>query len=493
MPGKLRDWLADRAALHPRPAAAGTGPRRAGWLGTLGPALLVLLLIQAVTGVFLAMYYSPHPDAAYETTRFIDRELPMGRLVRSLHHYGDSAIVILLGLHLLRTYFQGTYRAPRELVWLSGVGVLLIVMGFGFTGYLLPWDQNAYFATKVRSGYAGQAPVLGPVMLQLVRGGRDVGALTLTRFYALHGMLLPALLLPLLFGHVWLTIKKGPAPTGPAVPAHRRSVLDYAVARSAVATLLIFGALFVYACFRPVQAEFKANPADPTYHPHPEWYFLFLFQLVGDLARVPVIGALAPMIIPGVVVTFLLVVPWLDRSRGPAREGRRFVLGVMVAALVALAVLTYRGYANLKENATPENSLYGAYTEGGARDLDPGQVAAGRAAYLAAGCGGCHTAYADATGSEGPDLTGYGVKNFLGTVAGHPGASRLPFQDRFVKYVRGELRPPQTQMPKYAEAQLPVEKLDAIGAYLSQLPEPTGKPAAELGKPPAPRKTGKGK
>ncbi len=183
---RLSAWFVERTgadrvwqALFARHVPELKGP--AAWLYTLGSAALFLFIMQVVTGVLLAMNYVPSPDHAYDSVRFIEAEVPFGRLIRGCHHWGASLMVVLVVLHMLRVYVMGAYKYPREATWLVGVLLLLLVVGFGFTGYLLPWDQKAYWATAVGTNIAGQTPGIGPALVKLLRGGDEMGAATLSR------------------------------------------------------------------------------------------------------------------------------------------------------------------------------------------------------------------------------------------------------------------------------------------------------------------------
>jgi ubiquinol-cytochrome c reductase cytochrome b subunit len=484
MLGNAREWLRERSTIDPQALNKGL-PKGVGWWNTLGSTALMLLAVEAVTGIVLAMYYSPHPDAAYETVQFIDRQLPMGRLVRGIHRYADSALIIVLGLHLLRTFFHGAYKRPRELTWVFGLLALNVVVLFGFTGYLLPWDQNGFFGARARTGYFSEIPVVGPMVSRLLLGGPDIGAMTLTRFYAIHAVLLPAILLTMIQAHLVLVWRKGPTPpgarVGETVPAASR-FLDDQVFKAAVVALGVFAVVYLMAWFRPVEAEFKANPADPTYQPRAEWYFLSLFQLVKnfqELFQARGMSWIPAVVIPGLGMTFLALLPWIDRSPERRASKRPFVVGAMLLGLTGLTALTVQAMVTLRPNATPSNSLYGAYTDHGRRDLDPRQVAQGKELFRTAkplGCSSCHKAYSDYDQGGGPDLSGYGLRSFLRQVAGNAHVERLSFHQRFVQYVRGDLRPRApdgttvTKMPNYPADQLSDAELDAIGAYLSQDP-----------------------
>lgn len=179
------------------------------WLYTLGSASLFVAINQIITGVLLTIYYVPTPDQAYTTVQYITNQIPAGWLIRGLHHWGASAMVVLVALHMLRVIAYGSYKYPREVTWFSGVFLLLTVLGFGFTGYLLPWDQKAFWATTVGTRIAGVAPVVGEWILRLMRGGEELTGVTLARFYGAHVWALPLALLSLVLLHLYLVVRIG--------------------------------------------------------------------------------------------------------------------------------------------------------------------------------------------------------------------------------------------------------------------------------------------
>jgi quinol-cytochrome oxidoreductase complex cytochrome b subunit len=184
-------------------------PGDTNWFQTLGSATLTAFLVQAITGVILAMYYKPTPRDAYSSIQNITDHVTMGWLVRGMHKWGASVFIILMFLHMGRVFLFGAYKYPRELNWV--VGVLLLLMGMleGFTGYLLPWDQTAYWATVVGINLNGTAPFLGPWLAQFLRGGQEIGADTLTRFYSMHMLLIPGAIIGLILLHLYLVVRLG--------------------------------------------------------------------------------------------------------------------------------------------------------------------------------------------------------------------------------------------------------------------------------------------
>ena len=188
-------------------------PDRLTWWHTLGSAILTVFVVLVLTGIVLATYYSPSPDHAYESVRFIDRDVAGGSYLRGIHHWAASAMVVLVIAHMIRVFVTGAYKYPREANWFLGVFLFVIVMGFSFTGSLLPWDQKAYWATQVGTAMAGTTPGIGGFLLEVLRGGALLGAATLTRFYAFHVLWLPGLFGVLVLVHIVIVIRQGIGPS----------------------------------------------------------------------------------------------------------------------------------------------------------------------------------------------------------------------------------------------------------------------------------------
>ncbi len=220
MIGALKAWLEDRAGAGKalRSFMDEAVPKSTGWRNTLGSVAGALILGQIVTGVLLMLFYVPHPDAAYDSLEYIRESLRAGGLILALHYWGASFIVVAIFAHMVRVFFSGAYKKPRELTWLAGVGLFGVIMGFAFTGQLLPWNQAGYWAARVGIEIASSAPVVGGIIKQLLTGGETVGALTLTRFYTVHVVLLPLALGLLVPIHLYLLRRHGPMR-----PAHDES------------------------------------------------------------------------------------------------------------------------------------------------------------------------------------------------------------------------------------------------------------------------------
>jgi quinol-cytochrome oxidoreductase complex cytochrome b subunit len=210
MAAKVMTWLDERLGLFSiYDLVFDRKVPKVNWWFTLGSASLFLFVVQGITGVFLAVYYVPDPQKAYASVQFIMDGVAFGWLIRGIHHWGATLMVIFVFIHMLRTFFMGAYKFPREITWVTGVILLLATLGMGFTGYLLPWNQRAYWATTVGTEIAATAPVIGDFILRILRGGSDLSAVTLARFFAVHIWFLPAIIIALIAVHMYLVIRLG--------------------------------------------------------------------------------------------------------------------------------------------------------------------------------------------------------------------------------------------------------------------------------------------
>lgn len=433
-------------------------PEGTTWWHALGSATLFLILVQTITGFFLAFYYVPSPEHAYDSLNYIQNEIPFGNFVRGLHYWGASLTVIVVFLHMLRVFFMGAYKYPRELSWVVGVFLFLLVMLFGFTGYLLPWDQKAYWATVVGTHIAGTAPLVGDYLWRILQGGTEVGARTLGRFYAVHVLILPAVLYALILVHISMVIYQGigPAPRGELAVVRKEDYMGLYekskakgetflehLFRDGIVALILFVALVWMAIAWKVPMEEVADPASTDYVPRPEWYFYFLFELLWLFPGkwIPV----ATFYIPLVGVLFLLFLPFYDRTPMRSLKKRPVASTIAAVALSAIAYLTYQGAT------APAPPKVGAVISEEIKGL-PLELARGREVYEAQGCSACHILQGRGS-AAGPDLTRVGAKR------------DTEWLKRFIK--DPALVNPGSAMPPYQA--ISSEELEAMANYLASL------------------------
>ncbi len=340
-------WLAERIPLEflrrfTREQLDEPQPRHVNWLHTLGFAALLLLILQVATGVLLLFYYKPGALTAYSSVKFIMEKVTLGGLFRQLHVWGAHFIVILIFAHMLRVFFYGAYKKPRELTWMVGCGLFLTVMGFALTGYLLPWDELAFWGTVVATDATKEVPVVGNFILHFMRGGDMVSDLTLSRFFALHVSLLPLALFGLIALHMFLiryhhisplTRTDEPEPASSQVRAN--GVRPYFPDHFKKEMLVAYGVMLLVLALAIFTKPHLGKAANPMVTPtgiKPEWYFLPVYQ---SLKYVP--GWLGVMG-NGVFVLFLLALPLLDRN--PERHPARRKFATWAGILLVIGALT---------------------------------------------------------------------------------------------------------------------------------------------------------
>ena len=460
--GLLTLWRSSMSEKRP--------PAGIGWLRTLGFCALTIAVLQVCSGVALALHYVPAADLAYDSIRALEQDVPLGAFTRSLHHVGASAFIILLALHVARVFFTGAYKRPRELTWLTGVGLLLVVLLFGFTGYLLPWDQKAYFATKVGVEIAAQAPIAGDAVREIVAGGDSVGPPTLTRFYVIHVVLLPLALFALLGLHLFLIQRHGVAAPGLPVDDEGQPGEPYFpghVFKEVVAALLITAVVSAIAAAGRAPLEAMAEPSDQGYDPRPDWYFSGLFQLL-KLCKGP-LETVGTFWGPSLLLAGMVLLPFVDRTRQRHWRRRPFTVGVGSAAIAVILGLTVVGALDSPTNATTLPAPLGLSS-------------VERQGYLLVRrlkCIDCHS-------YQLPD----GV--VLGGSKEHPDAPHLDEIDQDAETVAAILQDPKgalsedTEMPSFSH--VGYEQRWAIGAYLRRLVH--GAPKAPQSSGSAPQSSG---
>jgi ubiquinol-cytochrome c reductase cytochrome b subunit len=428
----FRGWLNRRIGLDDllRGALDEPIPGGARFAYIFGSGLLFIFVSQIVTGVFLALYYVPSADHAHTTVAYITKQVTGGSFLRSLHAYGASAMVVVLLLHLSQTYIYGAYKGRREILWLSGCVLFGLVLGMAFTGYLLPWDQRAYFATAVGTNAASEVPLIGESLKRMMRGGADMGTLTISRFFVAHVFLIPACIFALLAGHIFLFRKAGAAGPINENPFHpvQKAELFYprqVLMDLSLTALLIIG-LGILSFVIPVPLGPPTNPADTQFVPRPEWYYLSVFQWLKYWhGPASIIGIL---IIPSILVVLVLALPFLDRSIERRPWKRPIAMGAYVFVLVSLVGLALRsqyldshdpGIAQQLAKQVSEEADYmqkpfepelssGSLAAANTALADP-LAAKGKTIFEAQSCNACHGD--NGIGSAaGPKLIGVGNK-----------------------------------------------------------------------------------
>lgn len=313
-----------------------------------GGMTLFLFSVQVVTGILLLLYYRPSAENAFESVQFIITEVQFGWLIRSVHSWSANLLILTLFIHMFSVYFMSAYRAPREITWVSGVLLLFICIAFGFSGYLLPWNKLAYFATKVGTEIAGVIPVIGRPMLRFLRGGDEVTGATLTRFFGFHVAVLPAVATVLIGLHVMLVQMHGMS-VPPGMEGEKVKKMKFVpnfLLRDLIGWILAVGALAALAAIFPWELGEKADPFAPAPAGiKPEWYFLFMFQTLKYLpAKILFIdGEIMGILAFGLGGLFWLVVPFLNRAPGNPRRKLIFnIIGILIVLFIA--VMTIVGF-----------------------------------------------------------------------------------------------------------------------------------------------------
>jgi ubiquinol-cytochrome c reductase cytochrome b subunit len=359
----LTKWLDSRTGykklLHE--ALYENVPGGSRWRYVWGSTLTFTFMVQIVTGVFLWMAYSPSSQTAWESVNYIQHHMVGGWLLRGIHHFTAQAMTVLLVLHLMQVMIDGAYKAPREINFFFGLILLLLVLGLSLTGYLLPWDQKGYWATKVATNIMAITPFIGPELQKLVIGGNEYGHHTLTRFFALHAGVLPALVIVFIVGHIALFRKHGLHAKEPKMKPDCAFWPDQ-VLKDAVACLAVM-AVVIFFIVKPklfgtgeLGAELgaPADPSEPYSAARPEWYFLFLFQFLKAEWLVRIFGhhgeLVGAIILPTLVIGVLFVMPFI----GKWKLGHRFNIGFLSVLIAGAALLTYQA---LQEDRTKPEYL----------------------------------------------------------------------------------------------------------------------------------------
>jgi ubiquinol-cytochrome c reductase cytochrome b subunit len=451
-------------------------PGGAKWRYVWGSTLVFVFTVQLITGVLLMTAYSPGDSTAWSSVYFIQYEMDFGWLIRGLHHFGSQTMVVLIALHMLQVVIAGAHLPPREINWWLGLGLLGAVLGLSLTGYLLPWDQKGYWATKVATNIAGNLPVIGTWLSKVIVGGPEYGHHTLTRFYALHVGILPPLVVVLIIAHLAVFRRHGV--THPANARGEGWFWPDQAFRDMLVSLVIFAimlGLVVYGHGHAVATgegdrglydrlahagrdglganlDAPAEPGSESYPARPEWYFLFLFQLLKYLeGPLEIVGT---VIIPNGAMILLFLLPLLGYG-GMRKFGHAFGVVVVVALLAGAGVLTLLALREDAANETFQAQLVEATTQGkrsielagdgvpadGAVQLLRRDPLTQGAKLFRTNCGGCHTHGKDCENATATasDLDGFASQAWIRDLLKNPsdprffGRTNLKEMDKWVK------------------------------------------------------------
>ena len=394
-------------------------PGGASFFYTLGSSTLFVFIILIVTGIWQLFYYVPTVDHAYDSLNFLRLFVPYGWLIHGLHYWGASAMVVLVGLHMLRVFIWGAYKKPREMTWLIGITLLLLTIGLSFTGAALPWDERGYWAAEVGASITGTVPFIGNDLKYLLIGGVTMGQLTLSRFFILHTAIIPGIALLMITIH--LTAFRQFGSVGPWSEEKRIISGNFwpeQVGKDLIVAILIFILLVTLSAFNPPPFTGPADPLDTTFSPKPEWNFLFLYQALkffpGSLEKVGTVG------IPLLVIFLFVIIPFFDRNpkRNPFKRPAMMFGGFVFLAL--LMTLTITGYIS----HTSKIYIKPKFATTKPIKLSPSALK-GKNIFNTYGCISCHT-ISKRGGKVGPVLTNESqkgrTKNWIMTQIKNPKA-----------------------------------------------------------------------
>ena len=409
-------WIDDRTGISAfiKPLAEHLVPPDSRWTYVFGSATLFIFILQVITGVGLSLLYQPTSETAYASLKFITNQALLGNILRGIHYYGASAMIILVGIHMIRVYLAAAYKYPREMSWISGVILLALTLGMGFTGQLLRWDSNGVWSAIVGAEQAGRIPIIGTWLAHFIIAGGTLGGATLSRFFAIHVFLIPALLFGLIGLHLYLVIRNGisePPKSGrPVEPKKYRSWYESmlkkkgvpfwpnAAWRDMVFGLVIVAIVIILAVVvGPPKIGAPPNPSNINSNPRPDWYFLWIFALFALMPRSIESFAIAfgPLII-GAILIFLPIL-FGKGERSPLR--RPWSIIIVVIILTMIGTFWREG---VKSPWSPDFSAkpLPAQVVG---NVSP-EAIAGAGLFYKKGCEYCHSISGHG-GHRGPDLT----------------------------------------------------------------------------------------
>jgi cytochrome b6 len=325
----------------------------------MGGLSLFFLCVQIVTGIMLMLYYRPVPESAHDSIELLITKVPFGELIRSVHSWSSNILIAIVLIHMFSAFFMKAYRTPRAILWVTGVVLLLLMLGFGFTGYLLPWDQTAYFATRIGTEIPRALPIVGDWIATWLRGSKEVTGSTLTRLFALHVAVLPLIAIAFAVTHVAITALAGSSvPDGSVVKSKTRFIPNY-IMGEAILWLIGLMVLLTIAVLYPWPLGTGYDLMKPTEPPagvHPEWYFMFLFQ---SLKYIP---EWAVVLFYTLVLIFWTLVPWLDKKSQRGEKSPLFMI-IGITAIAGMSILTTLAYISVNQEVASAKMEQGAVSD----------------------------------------------------------------------------------------------------------------------------------
>lgn len=454
---------------------------------TLGSACMFLLSMQIITGIWQLFYYVPTVDYAYSSLNYLRLQVPFGWLIHGIHYWGGTLFTIIVGLHCLRVFIWGSYKKPREMVWLIGIVLIILTALFMFTGPVLPWDKDGFFAGQVGIGIAGSVPIVGPITQAILQGANKMGQMALLRMYVLHVAVLPAAIAGFVMLH--LVAFRTYGESGPW-DEKKRKVIGYfwpeQIFKDVVVTFLIFLLLVYLSAFFPAPFSGLADPTDTLVSPKPAWTFLFLYQIIKYFP-----GPLEPLGVAGVPLLIILLfasLPFVDKSpeKNPFKRGLVILCGFAFVAFVLY--LTWLGYIYRSDaelammqnpvktpvvnvNEGQKDALSKRYTA--MVEANNNQKATGQQLFKTLGCTECHTTTGAVSNKQGPDLA-----------QTHENRSR---EWIYIQLVSPQTHNPHSIMPPFAHLsdqniKLMVDYIEGLTSTV-KIEAPPPPPAAAAGAP----------
>ena len=416
---QLWNWLDDRSGISEaiNPLASHLVPKDAKWAYVFGSATLFCFLLQVVTGVALALVYQPTTADAYESLKYISNEVPLGRILRGIHYFGASGMILLVGIHMIRVYLTAAFKYPREMSWISGVVLLLLTVGMGFTGQLLRFDSNGIWSVVVAAEQAGRLPFVGTLIGRFLLGGDTLGGATLSRFFAFHVFLIPGIIFGLLGLHIYLVFRNGISEPPKGGRLVNRSTYrqwyenmlkkdgvpfwpNAAWRDMAFGLGIIFIILVLAIIVGPPEIGRPPDPTNIDTNPRPDWYMLWIFAMFALMPRA--IESYAIVLMPTIGVIVLIMLPiWFNTGERIAWR-RPWSIGIVLATVTMVSVFWYIGVQapwSPRFGATPLTSeVIGNVSK---------EAKSGGKLFHDKACIYCHMIAGDG-GIHGPDLTNVG-------------------------------------------------------------------------------------